>query len=115
MFEVGDPAELAGTWLEPCLNSYTPEQKLCFAMISRALLDLHSPDASYRRSARKWILQAHPEYILSFNNCCEECGFEVDQLRARALSLSHQYEKAAALAAATNALSEFQRNLRSVS
>ena len=99
MIEVHDPAEVAGTWLESCLNTYISEQKLCFAMISRALLDLHSPDQKIRRDARRWLFQAHPDYIFSFSRCCDECGFNLDDLRERALQLSHMHEAEIAKAA----------------
>ena len=56
-----------------------PEQHLMVAMIRRAINDLAHPKE--RNAAYEWIFKNQGDDILSFELCCENLGWEPNQLR----------------------------------
>jgi hypothetical protein len=70
---------------------YTPEQRLCAAMISRAALDLNTykeghtdrilEEKQARASAVEWLLGKNPPRILSFVHCCQMLNMDPKRVR----------------------------------
>lgn len=81
-----DPTDAAGARTE---RRWTPEVRLRFAVLVRALIDQRrygaavGPAAAISLSAARWIASDDLTWPLSFVNCCEALDLEPAAVRAR--------------------------------
>ena len=68
---------------------WTPEQRLCAAMLDCAMRDLMYPASTERyRDAWDWMVSAE-RWTFSFENCCDVLGITPEAFRTRAASDPH--------------------------
>lgn len=78
-----DPAEIPAV-ARRCSGAsatWTPEQRLAYAMVAHALRDLRGPHDDLRRDALGWLGRRSAR--LTWRTCCEALGIDADAAAAR--------------------------------